>query len=138
MVDAYLAAVPAVRLLPELPGVPVAYTAMHGVGGDDAAAPRSTAPGSTRRTSWPPSSEPERPFPTVSFPNPEEPGAMDLLLALAAERGARVAIANDPDADRLGAAIPQPDGSWRRLTATRSAGCWPTTSCATPRATTGS
>ena len=40
---------------------------------------------------------------------------MDLVIALAAERGAAVALANDPDADRLGAAIPQPDGSWRRI-----------------------
>ena len=59
--------------------------------------------------------EPNGSFPTVSFPNPEEPGAMDLLLALAAERDVAIAIANDPDADRLGAAIPQPDGRWRRL-----------------------
>jgi len=58
---------------------------------------------------------PDATFPTVSFPNPEEPGAMDLVMALAAERGTTLAIANDPDADRLGAAIPQPDGSWRRL-----------------------
>ena len=40
---------------------------------------------------------------------------MDLVIALATERGAAVALANDPDADRLGAAIPQPDGSWRRI-----------------------
>jgi phosphomannomutase len=52
----------------------------------------------------------------VSFPNPEEPGAMDLLLDVAARVEAPVAIANDPDADRLGAAIPQRNGSWRRLT----------------------
>ena len=59
--------------------------------------------------------EPDGSFPTVSFPNPEEPGAMDLLFETARATGAHVAIANDPDADRLGVAIPQPDGSWRRL-----------------------
>jgi phosphomannomutase len=59
--------------------------------------------------------EPDGTFPTVSFPNPEEPGAMDLLIELATRTGAHVAIANDPDADRLGVAIPQADGSWRRL-----------------------
>jgi phosphomannomutase len=59
--------------------------------------------------------EPDPGFPTVSFPNPEEPGAIDLLLEVARTSGAHVAIANDPDADRLGVAIPQPDGGWRRL-----------------------
>ena len=114
LIEAYLAAIPNVRRRPDVAGVPVAYTAMHGVGGAilvrafEAAglpAPHVVAE----------QFEPDGTFPTVSFPNPEEPGAMDLLMALGAAVGAHVAIANDPDADRLGAAIPQPDGSWRRL-----------------------
>jgi phosphomannomutase len=112
--EAYLAFVPTVRLCPDIPGVPVAYTAMHGVGGatlveafDRAGLP---APGVVAQQQ-----EPDGRFPTVSFPNPEEPGAMDLLMAKAADVGAHVALANDPDADRLGAAIPTPEGGWRRL-----------------------
>ncbi len=53
-------------------------------------------------------------FPTVPFPNPEEPGATDLLLALAADVGADVAVALDPDADRCAIGIPAEDG-WRML-----------------------
>ncbi len=60
--------------------------------------------------------EPDGRFPTVKFPNPEEPGALDLSLALAAQVGADVVIANDPDADRLALAVPRPDGTWRPLT----------------------
>jgi phosphomannomutase len=113
-VDRYVEFVPTVRLRPEVPGVAVAYTAMHGVGGAvvlrafEAAglpAPHVVAEQQT----------PDGTFPTVSFPNPEEPGAMDLLLAEAQACGAKVALANDPDADRLGVAIPQANGSWRRL-----------------------
>jgi phosphomannomutase len=114
LIAAYLAAVPAVRRRPDVEGVTVAYTAMHGVGGSivmrafDAAGLPAPAVVAEQF-------EPDGTFPTVSFPNPEEPGAMDLLMQVAAATGAHVAIANDPDADRLGAAIPQPDGSWRRL-----------------------
>jgi phosphomannomutase len=114
LIDAYVAMAAAVRLRPEVPAVPVAYTAMHGVGG--ALLVRAfEAAGLGTPVVVSEQFEPDPTFPTVAFPNPEEPGAMDLLLAIAAESGAHVAIASDPDADRLGAAIPQPDGSWRRL-----------------------
>ncbi|MGH9133270.1 MAG: phospho-sugar mutase [Ilumatobacteraceae bacterium] len=114
LIDAYIAAAPGARLQPEVPGVTVAYTAMHGVGG--AVLVRAfEAAGFAAPVVVTEQFAPDGTFPTVSFPNPEEPGAMDLLLAVARESGALAAIANDPDADRLGAAIPQPDGSWRRL-----------------------
>lgn len=62
--------------------------------------------------------EPDPDFPTVTFPNPEEPGALDLALAKAREVDADLVIANDPDADRCSAAIPDPHatGGWRQLT----------------------
>ena len=105
---------PSVRLRPDVAGVPVAYTAMHGVGG--AVLLRAfEAAGFDAPFVVAEQQEPDGTFPTVSFPNPEEPGAMDLLLETARSVGAFVALANDPDADRLGAAIPQADGSWRRL-----------------------
>ena len=113
-IEAYLTAVPTVRLCPGVENVPVAYTAMHGVGGSTLLAAFDRA-GLRPPAVVPQQQEPDGSFPTVSFPNPEEPGAMDLLLARAAGAGAAVALANDPDADRLGAAIPTPDGGWRRL-----------------------
>jgi phosphomannomutase len=113
-VDRYVEFTPSVRLRPDAPGVPVAYTAMHGVGG--AVVLRAfVAAGFDPPFVVAAQQEPDGTFPTVSFPNPEEPGAMDLLLETARSVGAVVAVANDPDADRLGAAIPQADGSWRRL-----------------------
>ncbi|MBM7805853.1 phosphomannomutase [Geodermatophilus bullaregiensis] len=80
-------------------GLTVAYTAMHGVG---AATTRAVfaAAGIAPPVSVPEQDSPDPAFPTVAFPNPEEPGAVDLLQALAARLGATVAIAEDPDADR--------------------------------------
>jgi phosphomannomutase len=91
------------------------YSAMHGVGWETArlvfeAAGFGTPEVVTEQI------EPDATFPTVAFPNPEEPGAMDLTLALAAEVGADLAIVNDPDADRLAVAVPGRDSVWRRLT----------------------
>ncbi|NNF05327.1 MAG: phospho-sugar mutase [Candidatus Eisenbacteria bacterium] len=60
--------------------------------------------------------EPDGEFPTVRFPNPEEPGALDLALDLAAKVDADAILANDPDADRLAVALKQPEGSYRVLT----------------------
>ncbi|MDJ0767722.1 MAG: phospho-sugar mutase [Ilumatobacter sp.] len=114
LVDAYIASVPAVRRRPDVAGVPVAYTAMHGVGGETVLRAFEAA-GLPAPAVVAEQFEPDGSFPTVSFPNPEEPGAMDLLMSVAQSSGAHAALANDPDADRLGVAIPQADGSWRRL-----------------------
>ena len=110
----YVATMRDVRLRPAASGVTVAYTPMHGVAGETALRAFETA-GLPAPVVVEAQFRPDRTFPTVSFPNPEEPGAMDLVIALASEHGAALAMANDPDGDRLGAAIPQPDGSWRRL-----------------------
>jgi phosphomannomutase len=59
--------------------------------------------------------QPDPDFPTVAFPNPEEPGAIDLSLAKAKAVGADLVIANDPDADRCAAAINDPKLGWRML-----------------------
>ena len=59
--------------------------------------------------------EPDPDFPTVSFPNPEEPGAMDLAMALAEEVDADIVVANDPDADRCAVAVPGGPHGWQML-----------------------
>jgi phosphomannomutase len=112
--DAYLDDVGRVRLLPDVMPVTVAYTALHGVGGEMLCAAFEVA-GLGAPVVVAEQHQPDGSFPTVSFPNPEEPGAMDRLLSVAAANDAALAIANDPDADRLGAAIPMADGSWRKL-----------------------
>jgi phosphomannomutase len=95
--------------------VRVVYTAMHGVGG----APFVTAAleaGFERPIVVSEQLDPDPDFPTVSFPNPEEPGALDLALALARQHDADAVVAHDPDADRLALAVPSAvDGEWTQL-----------------------
>jgi phosphomannomutase len=112
--DLYLAEVAKVRLCPDLKEVTVAYTAMHGVGASLVADAFSAA-GFEAPEMVLAQRDPDPAFSTVAFPNPEEPGAMDMVMDLARGVDADIALANDPDADRLGMAIPQADGSWRRL-----------------------
>lgn len=89
------------------------YSAMHGVGWEVARRVFEAAGFGTPDVVAE-QLQPDPEFPTVAFPNPEEPGAMDLTLARAAEVGADVAVVNDPDADRLAVAIVE-HGAWRRL-----------------------
>ncbi|QLQ11347.1 MAG: phospho-sugar mutase [Nocardioidaceae bacterium] len=89
------------------------YTPLHGVGGDVVAQVMELAGYPTPHVVAE-QFNPDADFPTVAFPNPEEPGAMDLAMALAAEVGADLVLANDPDADRCAVAAPGPRG-WRML-----------------------
>lgn len=91
----------------------VVLTPMHGVGGETALDALRAA-GFTDVTLVPEQAEPDPDFPTVAFPNPEEPGAADLLLAAASSADADLAIALDPDADRCALGVRFPDG-WRML-----------------------
>jgi phosphomannomutase len=97
----YLDGVEALLVEPPRPrSLRIAYTALHGVG--DRLARRAFArAGFENVHSVKEQAEPDGNFPTVAFPNPEEKGAMDLVLALAREKNAELVIANDPDADRL-------------------------------------
>ncbi|MFH8725243.1 phospho-sugar mutase [Streptomyces termitum] len=116
VLEAYLARTDAVLT----PGSPrtarTVYTAMHGVGKDVLTA-------AFARHGFPPpalvaaQAEPDPAFPTVAFPNPEEPGAMDLAFEAARAVDPDLVIANDPDADRCAVAVPDAsaEGGWRML-----------------------
>ena len=115
---AYLDAVTAgVRAPTGAAGLRFVYTALHGVAAGLALRAFEqagfAAPGVVAAQAAP---DPD--FPTVSFPNPEEPGALDLALAQARSSGADLVIASDPDGDRLAVAVPDPRaaGGWRPLT----------------------
>jgi len=118
VVEAYVAATAAVAPAPAgAAGLNWVYTAMHGVGWETVSRVLSAA-GYPQPTVVEAQIHPDGRFPTVAFPNPEEPGAMDLSFETARAAGAELVIANDPDADRLAVAIPDADteGGWRRLT----------------------
>lgn len=118
VVAAYVAATATVAPAPAgAAGMNWVYTAMHGVGYETLSAILELA-GYPLPVVVEEQIEPDGRFPTVAFPNPEEPGAMDLSFATARAAGAEFILANDPDADRLAVAIPDPtaDGGWRRLT----------------------
>ncbi|UXM93050.1 phospho-sugar mutase [Paenarthrobacter sp. JL.01a] len=93
----------------------IILTPMHGVGGGTAVSVLNAA-GFSDVTLVAEQAEPDPDFPTVAFPNPEEPGALDLALAAAEEAGADIVLANDPDADRAAVAALDPaTGAWRML-----------------------
>jgi phosphomannomutase len=113
LVDAYLNRAALVPLPSSPRDLRIAYTPLHGVGRDVVLAAFARA-GFAAPAVVGEQAEPDPEFPTVSFPNPEEPGAIDLAIALAQRTGADLVLANDPDADRCAAAAPFPDG-WRML-----------------------
>ncbi|MDN3611994.1 phospho-sugar mutase [Vibrio ostreicida] len=95
--------------------VSIAYTAMHGVGANMAEALLNDA-GFCQVYSVAEQREPDGAFPTVAFPNPEEAGAMDRVVALAKANNADIACANDPDADRFAVAAKTNSGEYKMLT----------------------
>jgi phosphomannomutase len=114
--EEYLHAV--ARNLPATTGdrdIGIVYAAMHGVGGKYVMAALDRF-GFSRVHPVAAQFEPDGHFPTVAFPNPEEPGAMDLSHELAMAIDADLVIANDPDTDRLAVSIPEPGSGYRQLT----------------------
>ncbi|MCB1294080.1 MAG: phospho-sugar mutase [Gordonia sp.] len=110
----YITRVAAYRTRTDPSQVRVVLTAMHGVGGETATRVLSRA-GVDDVHVVAEQFAPDPDFSTVPFPNPEEPGALDLSLVLAKSSDADVVIALDPDADRCAVAIPSRTGSWRQL-----------------------
>ncbi|WP_052667046.1 phospho-sugar mutase [Nitriliruptor alkaliphilus] len=96
----------------------IVYTPLHGVAGELIQQAFALA-GFDDLHVEPTQAEPDGTFPTVAFPNPEEPGALDAALALARDLDADLLIANDPDGDRLAVAVPDGAGGWLPLSGNR-------------------
>ncbi|MET8677722.1 phospho-sugar mutase [Streptomyces sp. NPDC004647] len=116
VVEAYLARTDTVLADGSPRDVRVVYTPLHGVGRDTLIAAFARA-GFPAPTVVAEQADPDPAFPTVAFPNPEEPGAMDLAFATARSARPDIVIANDPDADRCAVAVPDPaaGSGWRML-----------------------
>jgi phosphomannomutase len=121
VLEAYLDAVAAVVDPLSARRLSIVHTSLHGVGNDVVIAAFERA-GFSPPTVVPSQSEPDPEFPTVSFPNPEEPGAIDAALELATHMHPDIVLANDPDADRCAVAVPDPltstadnPAGWRML-----------------------
>ncbi|MER5537766.1 phospho-sugar mutase [Streptomyces mirabilis] len=113
VLNAYLARTDAVLAQDSPRTARTVYTAMHGVGKDVLLAAFARA-GFPEPVLVAEQAEPDPDFPTVAFPNPEEPGAMDLAFAKARESDPDLIIANDPDADRCAVAV-RDGADWRML-----------------------
>lgn len=99
----------------ERKNIKIVYSAMHGVGASFIQEIFKLS-GLAEPAQVLSQQQPDGKFPTVSFPNPEEPGAMDASLATAKEQQADLVLVNDPDADRLAVAFRQADGGYQQLT----------------------
>ncbi|NLI53561.1 MAG: phospho-sugar mutase [Clostridiales bacterium] len=118
--EAYYAATEGLLLDPGLVrrrggSLPIVYTPLHGTGAVPVRELLSRV-GLTNVITVPQQAQPDGHFPTVTAPNPEDPNAFRLAIALAEEKGARVCLATDPDADRLGVAVKTKDDEWLTLT----------------------
>ena len=112
VLDAYVDAAAAVVAPGGARELRIVHTALHGVGSDVVLAAFARA-GFSAPIVVASQSEPDPDFPTVVFPNPEEPGAIDAALALAVREDADLVLANDPDADRCAVAVPDPSAASR-------------------------
>jgi phosphomannomutase len=114
ILDRYLETV--VRLAGDGPrDLTIVYTPLHGVGGSTVVTALKQAGFAAPHVATA-QAEPDPDFPTVAFPNPEEPGAMDLAMELAGQVDADIVVANDPDADRCAVAVPGGPHGWQMLT----------------------
>ncbi|MEE8410787.1 MAG: phospho-sugar mutase, partial [Myxococcota bacterium] len=117
LIEAYLSAIGDLSIHESKAGrgdLRIAYTPLHGVGARVAEVALRRA-GFTNAQTAASQRDPDPDFPTVSFPNPEEPGAMDEVIALARKTEAALAVANDPDADRFAVAARTVDGDYQML-----------------------